>query len=249
MFFLLKLVLIFYTTTFKCLFLENMNIAVIIPAFNEEKSIGKVIEAIPKNLVETIIVVNNNSTDDTVNIANLAGAIVLTENRKGYGWACLKGMDYLKDTSIDIIVFLDGDFSDYPEEIAQLIRPILEQNMDMVIGSRVLGKREKGSLLPQHRFGNWLATKLIRLFYGAKFTDLGPFRAIRYDKLIALNMADKTYGWTIEMQIKAAKKKHHFCEVPVSYRKRIGVSKVSGTIKGTLLAGIKIIFAVFKYRF
>ncbi len=226
-----------------------MNIAVIIPAFNEEKSIGKVIEAIPKNLVETIIVVNNNSTDDTVNIANLAGAIVLTENRKGYGWACLKGMDYLKDTSIDIIVFLDGDFSDYPEEIAQLIRPILEQNMDMVIGSRVLGKREKGSLLPQQRFGNWLATKLIRLFYGAKFTDLGPFRAIRYDKLMALNMADKTYGWTIEMQIKAAKKNYHFCEVPVSYRKRIGVSKVSGTIKGTLLAGIKIIFAVFKYRF
>lgn len=226
-----------------------MNIAVIIPAFNEEKSIGKVIEAIPKNLVETIIVVNNNSTDDTVNIANLAGAIVLTENRKGYGWACLKGMDYLKDTSIDIIVFLDGDFSDYPEEIAQLIRPILEQNMDMVIGSRVLGKREKGSLLPQQRFGNWLATKLIRLFYGVKFTDLGPFRAIRYDKLIALNMADKTYGWTIEMQIKAAKKKYHFCEVPVRYRKRIGVSKVSGTIKGTLLAGIKIIFAVFKYRF
>ena len=226
-----------------------MNIAVIIPAYNEEKSIGKVIDAIPKNLVQTIIVVNNNSTDETVNVANSAGAIVLTENRKGYGWACLKGMDYLKNQSPDIVVFLDGDFSDYPEEIAQLIRPILEQNMDMVIGSRVLGKREKGSLLPQQRFGNWLATKLIRLFYGAKFTDLGPFRAIRHDKLIALNMADKTYGWTIEMQIKAAKKKYHFCEVPVSYRKRIGVSKVSGTIKGTLLAGIKIIFAVFKYRF
>ncbi len=226
-----------------------MNIAVIIPAFNEEKSIGKVVNAIPKDLVQTIIVVNNNSTDETVNAANSAGAIVLTENRKGYGWACLAGMDYLKNQSPEIIVFLDGDFSDYPEEIAQLIQPILEQNMDMVIGSRVLGKREKGSLLPQQRFGNWLATKLIRLFYGAKFTDLGPFRAIRYDKLIALNMADKTYGWTIEMQIKAAKKKYHFCEVPVRYRKRIGVSKVSGTIKGTLLAGIKIIFAVFKYRF
>jgi glycosyltransferase involved in cell wall biosynthesis len=226
-----------------------MQIAVIIPAFNEEKSIGKVVNAIPKDLVQTIIVVNNNSTDETVNAANSAGAIVLTENRKGYGWACLAGMDYLKNQSPEIIVFLDGDFSDYPEEIAQLIQPILEQNMDMVIGSRVLGKREKGSLLHQQRFGNWLATKLIRLFYGAKFTDLGPFRAIRYDKLIALNMADKTYGWTIEMQIKAAKKKYHFCEVPVRYRKRIGVSKVSGTIKGTLLAGIKIIFAVFKYRF
>ena len=226
-----------------------MQIAVIIPAFNEEKSIGKVVNAIPKDLVQTIIVVNNNSTDDTINVANSAGAIVLTENRKGYGWACLKGMDYLKNQSPDIVVFLDGDFSDYPEEIIHLIEPIINQNMDMVIGSRVLGKREKGSLLPQQRFGNWLATKLIRLFYGVKFTDLGPFRAIRYDKLIALNMADKTYGWTIEMQIKAAKKKYHFCEVPVSYRKRIGVSKVSGTIKGTLLAGIKIIFAVFKYRF
>jgi glycosyltransferase involved in cell wall biosynthesis len=226
-----------------------MQIAVIIPAFNEEKSIGKVVNAIPKDLVQTIIVVNNNSTDDTINVANSAGAIVLTENRKGYGWACLKGMDYLKNQSPDIVVFLDGDFSDYPEEIIHLIEPIINQNMDMVIGSRVLGKREKGSLLPQQRFGNWLATKLIRLFYGAKFTDLGPFRAIRYDKLIALNMADKTYGWTIEMQIKAAKKKYHFCEVPVRYRKRIGVSKVSGTIKGTLLAGIKIIFAVFKYRF
>ena len=226
-----------------------MQIAVIIPAFNEEKSIGKVVNAIPKDLVQTIIVVNNNSTDDTVNASNSAGAIVLTENKKGYGWACLKGMDYLKNQSPDIVVFLDGDFSDYPEEIAQLIQPILEQNMDMVIGSRVLGKREKGSLLPQQRFGNWLATKLIRIFYGAKFTDLGPFRAIRYNRLMELEMADKTYGWTIEMQIKAAKKKQLFCEVPVSYRKRIGVSKVSGTIKGTLLAGIKIIFAVFKYRF
>jgi glycosyltransferase involved in cell wall biosynthesis len=226
-----------------------MNIAVIIPAFNEEKSIGKVIEAISKELVQTIIVVNNNSTDQTIIVAESAGAIVLTENRKGYGWACLKGMDYLKNLSIDIVVFLDGDFSDYPDEIAQLIRPIIEQNMDMVIGSRVLGTREKGSLMPQQRFGNWLATILIRVFYQAKFTDLGPFRAIRYDKLIQLDMSDKTYGWTIEMQIKAAKKKHRFCEVPVSYRKRIGVSKVSGTIKGTILAGIKIIFAVFKYRF
>jgi glycosyltransferase involved in cell wall biosynthesis len=226
-----------------------MKIAVIIPAFNEEKSIGKVIEAISKELVQTIIVVNNNSTDQTIIVAESAGAIVLTENRKGYGWACLKGMDYLKNLSIDIVVFLDGDFSDYPDEIAQLIRPIIEQNMDMVIGSRVLGTREKGSLMPQQRFGNWLATILIRVFYQAKFTDLGPFRAIRYDKLIQLDMSDKTYGWTIEMQIKAAKKKHRFCEVPVSYRKRIGVSKVSGTIKGTILAGIKIIFAVFKYRF
>ncbi|MFT6981730.1 MAG: hypothetical protein ACJAUD_000494, partial [Crocinitomicaceae bacterium] len=143
----------------------------------------------------------------------------------------------------------DGDYSDFPEEITNVIAPIMETDHDMVIGSRVLGKREKGSLTPQQVFGNWLATKLIRLFYGAKFTDLGPFRAIKSDALEQLRMADKTYGWTIEMQIKASKEKMKFCEVPVNYRKRIGVSKVSGTIKGTVLAGIKIIFAVFKYRF
>ena len=144
---------------------------------------------------------------------------------------------------------MDGDYSDYPEEIVKVIAPILEDNHDMVIGSRVLGKREKGSLTPQQVFGNWLATKLIRFFYGARFTDLGPFRAIKSDALEQLKMADKTYGWTIEMQIKASKEKMKFCEVPVNYRKRIGISKVSGTIKGTVLAGIKIIFAIFKYRF
>lgn len=229
--------------------MSDLKIAVIIPAFNEEKSIGKVIEAIPKNLVQQIIVVNNGSSDSTVEVAEAAGAIVLTEMRKGYGWACLKGIDFLRTDPPEILVFMDGDFSDYPEEIPKVIEPILKQNMDIVIGSRVLGKREKGSLTPQQVFGNWLATKLIRLFYGAKFTDLGPFRAIRFDKLLRLEMADKTYGWTIEMQIKAVKKNYKFCEVPVNYKKRIGVSKVSGTIKGTILAGIKIIFAVFKYRF
>jgi hypothetical protein len=143
---------------------------------------------------------------------------------------------------------MDGDYSDYPEEITKVLAPILEKDFDMVIGSRVLGKREKGALTPQQVFGNWLATRLIKLVYKAKFTDLGPFRAIKSDALEALNMTDKTYGWTIEMQIKAVKKKMLFCEVPVNYRKRIGVSKVSGTIKGTLLAGIKIIFAIWKYR-
>lgn len=226
-----------------------MNIAVIIPAFNEEQSIGKVVTAISKDLVQRIIVVNNGSTDSTMKVAKKAGAIVLTENRKGYGWACLKGIDFLKQDPPDILVFMDGDFSDFPEEIPKVIEPILKNNMDMVIGSRVLGKREKGSLTPQQVFGNWLATKLIRIFYGAKFTDLGPFRAIRFSKLIELEMSDKTYGWTIEMQIKAVKKKFLFCEVPVDYKKRIGVSKVSGTLKGTIMAGIKIIFAVFKYRF
>lgn len=225
------------------------SIKVIIPAYNEEKSIGKVVQAIPKDVVNEVIVVSNNSTDSTEEVAKSAGATVLKEARKGYGWACLKGIDYVNTTDCEIIVFLDGDFSDYPEEIPDVVRPILEQNMDMVIGSRALGKKEKGSLTPQQIFGNWLATKLIRIFYGARFTDLGPFRAIKTSALNKLKMSDKTYGWTIEMQIKAAKKKYAFCEVPVNYKKRIGVSKVSGTIKGTVLAGIKIIFAVFKYKF
>jgi glycosyltransferase involved in cell wall biosynthesis len=222
-------------------------ITVIIPAFNEEKSIGKVIEAIPKNVVNHVIVVSNTSYDKTVEVAKSAGAIVLEENRKGYGWACLLGIEKSKELHTDIVVFLDGDFSDFPEEIPKVIDPILNDGMDMVIGSRVLGKRERGSLTPQQVFGNWLATRLIRLFYHAKFTDLGPFRAIKALELEKLKMADKTYGWTIEMQIKAVKNNLKFKEVPVNYKKRIGVSKVSGTVKGTILAGIKIISAVFKY--
>ncbi len=224
-------------------------IAVVIPAFNEELSIGHVIDAIPKEIVTTIVVCNNGSTDSTEKIAREHGALVVTENRKGYGWACLKGLDFLKTDPPEIVVFMDGDFSDYPEELPNLVNPILENGQDMVIGSRVLGIREKKSLTPQQVFGNWLATKLIHLFYGIRYTDLGPFRAIRWDKLEALNMTDKTYGWTIEMQIKAAKNKYKIMEVPVNYKQRIGVSKVSGTVKGTIMAGIKIIFAVFKYRF
>jgi glycosyltransferase involved in cell wall biosynthesis len=228
---------------------DKSNIVVVIPAFNEERSIGKVVRDIPRSIVSTVIVVNNNSTDNTVIEAENAGAVVLDEPRKGYGWACLKGIEKSKELEATIVVFMDGDYSDYPEEIQDILHPILEENYDMVIGSRVLGKREKGSLTPQQVFGNWLATKLIRLFYGVRYTDLGPFRAIKADALEQLNMSDKTYGWTIEMQIKAAKNKMKSCEVPVNYRKRIGVSKVSGTVKGTVLAGIKIIFAVFKYRF
>lgn len=224
-------------------------ISVVIPAFNEEQSIAKVIRDIPRDVVDHVIVANNNSTDRTPEEAHAAGAIVVDEPRKGYGWACLKGLEECRRLHTEIVVFLDGDYSDYPQEIPDVLKPILEQDMDMVIGSRVLGKREKGSLTPQQVFGNWLATKLIRIFYKARFTDLGPFRAIRFDKLEMLHMSDKTYGWTIEMQIKASKHKFRFCEVPVNYKKRIGVSKVSGTVKGTVLAGIKIIFAVFKYRF
>jgi glycosyltransferase involved in cell wall biosynthesis len=226
---------------------KKPRIAVVIPAYNEEKSIGLVVQEISREWVENIIVVNNNSTDQTVDIASKAGAIVLTEKRKGYGWACLLGIEKAKELDAEIIVFMDGDFSDYASELPSIVLPIIENNCQLVIGSRALGKKEKGSLTPQQIFGNWLATQLIHLFYGAKFTDLGPFRAISTQALNQLKMSDKTYGWTIEMQIKAVKHKMKFIEVPVNYKKRIGVSKVSGTVKGTILAGIKILSAVFKY--
>ncbi|MFH7000582.1 glycosyltransferase family 2 protein [Flavobacterium bizetiae] len=225
-------------------------IKVIIPAYNEEKAIGHVIVAIPK-IVNEIIVISNNSTDNTKAIAKNAGATVLSENKMGYGYACLKGLEYIASQEIkpDIVVFLDGDYSDYPEELTQLIAPIVNQNIDFVIGSRVSKLREKGSMTPQQVFGNWLASFLMKLFYNAKFTDLGPFRAIKYQTLLDLQMQDKTYGWTVEMQLKILKQNFTYVEIPVRYKNRIGVSKVSGTLKGTVMAGIKIIGWIFKYTF
>lgn len=225
-------------------------IVVIIPAFNEENAVGKVIQDIPKDLVDEIIVVNNNSTDKTSEAAEKEGATVLFEEEKGYGNACLKGIDYLKrkrGKETDIVVFIDADYSDYPEQMKQLVEPIINQQADMVIGSRALGRRDSGSMTFPQIFGNWLATNMMKLFYGASYTDLGPFRAIRYSSLLNLNMRDKTYGWTVEMQIKAKKKKLRYMEAPVDYRNRIGFSKISGTVKGTLMAGYKIIFTIFKY--
>lgn len=224
-------------------------ILVIIPAFNEEQSIGKVINDIPTNLVNEIVVVNNNSSDGTAANAASAGATVINEVRRGYGYACLRGIQYAKDKKDlpDIIVFLDGDYSDYPEEMRALVRPIIKDDLDMVIGSRTTGNSEKGALLPQQVFGNALATSLIKLLYGVKFTDLGPFRAIKFDKLLQLNMTDTTYGWTVEMQVKAAKEKFKFSEVPVSYRRRIGVSKITGTVSGSIKAAYKILWTIFKY--
>lgn len=221
----------------------------IIPAFNEELSIEKVIAEIPAAIVTEVVVVNNASTDRTAEVAMKAGATVLHEPRSGYGYACLKGIEYCQKKIFppDIVVFLDGDYSDYPEEMACLVQPILEGKADLVIGSRALGKREKGSMTVQQIFGNWLATTLLKLFFSVKFTDLGPFRAIRLSSLLDLNMQDKNYGWTVEMQVKAAKKKFRNVEVPVQYRKRIGVSKVSGTVKGTIMAGYKILYTLFKY--
>ena len=226
------------------------NIKVIIPAYNEEGSIANVIKDIPK-IVDEVIVVNNNSNDDTVKNATHAGATVLTETRKGYGYACLKGMDYISNLSAkpDIIVFLDGDYSDYPEELTKLVKPIIDDNIDLVIGARRKELRAKHSMTPQQVFGNWLATFLMKLFFKARFTDLGPFRAIKYEKLLALQMEDKTYGWTVEMQLKALKQKLTYIEIPVKYRQRIGVSKVSGTIKGAIFAGFKILGWIFKYGF
>jgi glycosyltransferase involved in cell wall biosynthesis len=225
-------------------------IIVIIPAFNEQDSIANVINDIP-GIVEEVIVVSNNSTDDTEINAKKVGATVLTENQKGYGYACLKGMNYIskQESKPNIIVFLDGDYSDFPEELTKLVQPIIKNDIDFVIGARVKRLREQGSMTPQQVFGNWLATFLMKLMFGAKFTDLGPFRAIKYDKLLALNMKDKTYGWTVEMQLKAIKQKLTYVEIPVNYRNRIGVSKVSGTVKGSIFAGIKILGWIFKYSF
>ena len=223
-------------------------IRVIIPAYNEEGSIGKVVRDIP-SLVTEIIVVNNNSSDNTAATASAAGSTVLSETRSGYGYACLKGMEYVaaKNEPTDIVVFLDGDYSDYPEELEKVIAPILEDDIDFVVGARVKRLREKGAMTPQQQFGNWLASFLMKLFFKSSFTDLGPFRAIKYEKLLQLNMGDKTYGWTVEMQLKVLKQKFTYIEVPVKYRNRIGVSKVSGTVKGTVMAGVKIIGWILKY--
>ena len=225
-------------------------IKVIIPAYNEQDSIGKVVRDIPE-IVDEIIVISNNSTDKTEENAKNAGATVLSESRKGYGYACLKGMDYIaqKEIKPEIVVFLDGDYSDYPEQLIALINPILIDNLDFVVGARVKELRESGAMTPQQIFGNWLATTLMKLFFNAKFTDLGPFRAIKYDKLLSLKMEDTTYGWTVEMQLKALKQQLTYTEVRMKYRNRIGISKVSGTIKGSILAGIKILGWIFKYSF
>jgi glycosyltransferase involved in cell wall biosynthesis len=223
---------------------------VIIPAYNEEASVPLVIKDIP-DIVAEIIVVNNNSTDATAQVAAAAGATVLDEPRPGYGFACLKGLEYVAGLTeaTDIVVFLDGDYSDYPEELLHIVAPILESNIDFVVGSRVARFRESGSMTIPQIFGNWLATSLMKLFFNSRFTDLGPFRAIKYSKLLEINMVDQTYGWTVEMQLKVLKRGFIYTEIPVKYRNRIGVSKVSGTIKGAIFAGVKILTWIFKYGF
>ncbi len=225
------------------------NVDVIIPVYNEEGSIGLVIGDIPKEIVNEVVVVNNLSTDNSVEVAKQAGATVVDQDKRGYGNACLKGIEYVDAKAIKpyILVFLDGDYSDHPEELPALLKPIIEDDYDLVIGSRTTGSQEKGAMLPQAVFGNFLATFLIRLFYGFTFTDLGPFRVIKYESLKSLEMQDTTFGWTVEMQVKALKNGLKCIEVPVSYRKRIGVSKITGTLTGTVKAGYKIIWTIFKY--
>ncbi|MDP6699674.1 MAG: glycosyltransferase family 2 protein [Candidatus Latescibacteria bacterium] len=222
----------------------SLAIAVVIPALDEEQAIGKVLRDIPEGASQ-VVVVDNGSRDRTAEVARGLGAEVVAEPRRGYGQACLTGIAQLDRP--DIVVFLDGDYSDYPEEMSELVAPLLAGEADMVIGSRTLGQREKGALLPQARFGNWLSTLLIRLLFGVSFTDLGPFRALRFDALQRLAMQDRDFGWTVEMQVKAARLGLRSVEVPVRYRRRIGTSKITGTLSGTLRAGHKILWTIFRY--
>ncbi len=229
------------------------NIDVLIPAWNEEKSLPLVLADLPKSWVRRVVVCDNGSTDRTGAVAEAGGAVVVHQPERGYGNACLAGMRYLQSLppseQPEIVVFLDGDYSDYPEQLPELVAPIIAGTHDMVIGSRQLAGMEPGAMTLPQRFGNWLAPLMIRWFYGYRFSDLGPFRAIRWEKLLALDMQDRNFGWTVEMQVKAAKQKLRCTEVPMRYRKRAGgKSKVSGTIKGAVLAGVKIISTIFKYR-
>jgi len=225
-----------------------MNISVIIPAYNEEDSLPLVLKDLPRSLIKEIIVVNNASTDKTAEVAKGLDCRVVYEPNRGYGQACLTGISHVSPQT-DIIVFIDGDYSDHGEQFSRIVTPILQEEADFVIGSRALGIREKGAMTPQAYYGNKLACLLMKIFWGVQYTDLGPFRAIRYHSLRKLGMSDKNFGWTIEMQIKAVECGLKILEVPVDYRKRIGRSKISGTIKGAILAGEKILRTIFKYKF
>lgn len=226
-----------------------MRIVTIIPALDEERSLPRVLADIPAGLVEEVIVVDNGSRDRTAEVARAAGATVIHEPRAGYGQACLTGIAEAAKREPDVIVFVDGDYSDRPSEMPRLVAPIADDHADLVIGSRALGDREPGALAPHARWGNWLATRMLHALYGYEFTDLGPFRAIRYETLVSLGMRDRDYGWTAEMQARAARAGVRATEVPVSYHRRIGKSKITGTVKGTVLAGWKIITTILRLRF
>lgn len=219
-----------------------------IPALNEEASLPLVLAGLPRSSLRRIVVADNGSTDATARVAREGGAEVVAAARRGYGSACLAGLAHLRRTGPpDIVVFIDADYSDHPEELPAVVAPILAGTADLVIGSRVLGRRERGALLPQARAGNLVACLLIRIFYGHRFTDLGPFRAVRWDTLERIGMADPDFGWTAEMQVKAVRLGLRCTEVPVSYRRRVGVSKITGTITGTVRAGYKILWTVARH--
>lgn len=224
-----------------------MSILVIIPAFNEARAIGRVIRDLPGEVVDEVVVVNNASTDETEANARAAGATVLREPRRGYGNACLRGIEYARTRRPDVVVFLDGDYSDHPDELPRLVEPICRGEADFVVGSRIRGDAEPGAMLPQAQIGNRVACTLMQWIWGARYTDLGPFRAIRFRDLLALNMQDRTFGWTIEMQIKAVEAGLRVREVPVSYRQRVGVSKITGTVSGTLKASVKILWTIARF--
>lgn len=228
--------------------LSNNKITVIIPALNEERTLPRVLNDIPKDLVDEVVVVDNGSTDSTASVARESGATLLFESRKGYGFPCLKAVEYLKTGKTDIVVFVDGNYSDHPDEIHKLVEPIVSGDYDLVCGSRIMGEVEEGSLRLPVRFGNFFATALIKLIYGFKYTDVGPFRAIRFDKLLSLDMRDNL-GWTVEMQAKAIKAGLKIQEVPVSYRAGTGKSKLTGNIKGIIVVGYRIIRAIIMNMF
>ncbi len=224
---------------------DRIDVAVVIPALNEEESLPLVLRALPD--VGTVIVVDNGSTDRTAEIARANGATVVSEPRRGYGYACLAGLEAIRDEAPRVVVFLDADHSDHPEELPLLTRPILEEQADFVLGERV-SLALPGALLPQQRAGNRLATRLIQQFTGMRYKDMGPFRAIRFDVLLSMEMCDRTWGWNVEMQMKAAQRALRIREVPVNYRPRIGQSKISGTVSGTIRAGGRILWATWRYR-
>ncbi|HLX07131.1 MAG TPA: glycosyltransferase family 2 protein [Thermoanaerobaculia bacterium] len=223
-------------------------IDVVIPALNEERSLPLVLAALPRPPVRRVVVADNGSSDGTARVAAAGGAVVVAASRRGYGSACLAALDQLRrHQPPEVVVFVDADFSDHPEELPRLVAPILAGEADLVIGSRILGRREPGALLPQARAGNLIACALIRLLYGHRYTDLGPFRAARWQALERLGMSDPDFGWTAEMQVKALRAGLRVAEVPVSYRRRVGVSKITGTVTGTLRAGHKILWTVLRH--